>query len=289
MRIISATYGTDTVQKDVARDVRNLLGPARRAVFYVTNGPFGDPAPYCRKTLCLEYEHEGVNRRVTAAENTLLVAPESTNTSLGIWYTNNDVAPWVLHNSLNQLALSNTVDILTCPWFPIPNNPFPERLFPYRTGSHLSVCLQILALLSLGRAIKKYDRVFFLEHDVLYPENYFDMPELPDPVIVNDNYIGMNAGGYQTDKDDHEPLHQMVMAHDFAIEHFTTLLTGYLRGDGLNLEPDNRRVRRHTGTPAIHINHGKHLTSHFDTYRPASVQELPYWGHYTRWWRRMNA
>lgn len=287
MRIIRAVYGSKHGERDVTAEVRSLVGSSRTAVFYVSNGPFGDPSPYHEKELSFTYEHDGQEHTLTVPENQLLVAPASTNPSLGIWYTNNDVEPWVLHNSLQQLALAPGVDILTCPWHPIPGNPFPERLFQYRIGSHLSICLQILTLLSLGKAMKHYDRVFFLEHDVLYPENYFDMPEVPAPLMVNDQYIGMSAQGYQTDKDDHEPLHQMVMDHDFALAHFHELLNHYLRGDGMNLEPDVKRVRRHSKSPAIHVNHGRHLTSHCDTYRPALFTDLPYWGSYTRWWKHL--
>jgi hypothetical protein len=284
MRIIKAIYGSSKGQKDVTAEARGLVKDAERALFYVSNGPFGDPCPYDKKQLSFTYEHGGIEKHIIVDENKLLVAPESTNRSLGIWYTNNDVEPWVLRNSLHQLHKARGVDILTCPWHPIAGNPFPERLFPYRQGSHLSICLQILSMLSLARVVKVYDRVFFLEHDVLYPEDYFDMPEIPNPLMVNDRYIGMSMHGYQMDKDDHEPLHQMVMGHEFALRHFHTLLDSYLRGDGMNLEPEDKRVRRHTKTPAIHVNHGRHLTSHFATYRPATVVDAPYWGVYNQWW-----
>ncbi len=83
-----------------------------------------------------------------------------------------------------------------------------------------------------------------------------------------------------------EFLHQMVMDHDFALKHFHTALDGYLRGDGCNLEPDVKRVRRHTALPAIHVNHGRHLTSHFSIYSKQTVPEIPYWGPAARWWGR---
>jgi hypothetical protein len=286
MRVVKAVYGSSKGERDVTAEAARLVGSARTALFYVSNGPFGDPCPYAEKVLTFTYEHEGIEHTIVVPENTLLIAPPSTNASLGIWYSNNDVEPWVLGNSIGQLGLAQGVDILTCPWHPIVGNPFPERLFPYRIGSHLSICLQILTMLSLGRAIKRYDRVFFLEHDVLYPEDYFDMPEVPAPLMVNDQYIGMHALGFQTDKDDHEPLHQMVMDHDFALAHFHALLDQYLRGDGMNLEPNDKRVRRHSKTPAIHMNHGRHLTSHCDTYRPAIFTDVPYWGSYSLWWKR---
>jgi hypothetical protein len=288
MKIVSAIYGASRGQRDVTTEVRALVGASGRALFYVSNGLFGDPCPYQRKQLSLTYEHEGATQHLLVDENALLVAPPSHNTSLGIWYTNNGADDWVLRNSLGQLSKARGVDILTCVWSAIPGNPFSEKHFHYPgRGGHVSICLQILTLLSLARAVKRYDRVFFLEHDVLYPEDYFDMSDVPTPLAVNDRYIGLVAQGYQTEKDDHEPLHQMVMDHDFALKHFHTLLDSYLRGDGMNLEPEARqtpRVRRHTKTPAIHVNHGKHLTSHFATYRPASLQEIPYWGPHARWW-----
>lgn len=289
MEIKSAVYGCTGFWADVTERVRGLVAGKRHLSFYVSNGVLGDPAPYRKKQIRIKYMDGSIEREARVDENTLAFLPEPKHDNLGIYYTNNDLEPWVLDSTVQQLAKADNVDIFTCPWRPIPGNPFVERIFPYNQSQHLSICLQILTLLSLARAVKRYTRVFFLEHDVLYPADYFHMPEIPEPLMVNDQYIGMNASGYQLTKADHEPLHQMVMDHDFALTHFHTLLDRYLRGDGMNLEPEQKRVRRHTARPAIHINHGRHLTSHYDIYCKDTVPSIPYWGDHAQWWGKTTA
>ena len=95
---------------------------------------------------------------------------------LGLYYSNNNI-PKIIDYTLGNLRIcSDLVDIKTCVWQHIDNNPFPELLAMTKSRNHLNIIVQILQLLySVPKDQYKY--VLFLEHDVLYPKYYFEFPD----------------------------------------------------------------------------------------------------------------
>jgi hypothetical protein len=120
--------------------------------------------------------------------------------------------------------------------------------------------------------------VSFLEHDVLYPEGYFDYPDFETGVCTNMNYKGICADGWQNKTANHEPLHQMTMKFDEALVHFEALIKEAIAKGGVLLEPQSKRSKWKCVHPAVHMNHGKHFTSHFSIYSKETHQVDEYWG-----------
>lgn len=203
---------------------------------------------------------------------------------LGIFYSNNNKPETqaTIKRSLQtiKIAAKGKADVITCFWQPQEENPFPEHIAWTRTYSHLNQLLQIMQLLYIARNTKQYDSVSFLEHDVLYPEDYFDY-ELPKSkeMLCNMNYIGMNRNGFQKLNQKDRPFHQMTMRFNDAIEHCESILVNALITNSGNIEPQLETINRHTKNPSVHVNHGYHFTSHFSIYSKETVEEDNYWGH----------
>lgn len=205
------------------------------------------------------------------------------NSKLGIFYSNNDrpETKSAINSSLQsiKIAAKDEVDIITCMWYPQTGNPFTELLAWTRTQSHLNQVLQILQLLYFAKKHGNYKYVSFLEHDVLYPEHYFNYPEFSNgEAIVNVNYGGIGKYGFQ-EKIQHDlPLHQWHMTFIDAINHFESILpNAILTNDGV-VEPQNIKVIRwNSEHMPLHINHGHHFTSHFSTYSSSTYAYHPYW------------
>jgi hypothetical protein len=201
---------------------------------------------------------------------------------LGIFYTDNPF-PEIINLSLEKLSLSsNGVKIITCVNRHIDNNPFEEIVVNNPVRNHYNIIEKILAALSIG---SEYTNVSFLEHDVLYPEGYFNYPEFKD-VIINDNYIGMCKYGFQNKVPCQLPLHQMTMKMNFAINHFQNLLApSKIRG--VEVEPRIEKRYRSTN-PAVHINHGDNFTSHFNCYDKNFSNKNSYWGDHQTIWNKIK-
>jgi hypothetical protein len=75
------------------------------------------------------------------------------------------------------------------------------------------------------------------------------------------------------------------MRFDEAIKHCESILSNALiRNAGL-IEPQNNiRKQWNCINPAIHINHGKHFTSHFNVYTKDVYDVQEYWGHHSNIW-----
>jgi len=171
-------------------------------------------------------------------------------------------------------------------WQHEPQNPFPEFIAWTHTSSHLNQLLQVMQLLYQAKEIGKYEYVSFLEHDVLYPEGYFDFPDFEEGIVItNMNYMGINADGFQPLGQRDEPFHQMTMRFEEAIKHCESILANALiRNAGL-IEPQNIiRKQWECINPAIHVNHGKHFTSHFSIYRKDIFNTHEYWGEHKDVW-----
>jgi hypothetical protein len=269
LEITKATYGG----KDVLGVVKSKIKNDTLAL-HVGNNTFGDLAPGVFKQLVLEVN--GVVK--TYNENSYLFLPETTKKKLGIWYSNNNVDKTVAASVSNLERFKDVADILTCVWKPIPNNPFYQAIAMTQSSNHLNIIIQILQLLYTAKQLNNYEYVSFLEHDVLYPDGYFDFPDFDSGVMTNMNYIGLCTEGFQKRNADHEPLHQMTMRFDHAISHFENLMKEAIKLGGVLVEPNIARRQWNCKNPAIHINHGKHFTSHFSIYSKSSTTDNLYWG-----------
>ena len=281
MKIIKATYGG----KDVTNQV-NALTRNDRLDITASNSLFGDPAVGTVKHLVVDFEINGRQYTNSVKEGEQISIPESTYDRLGVFYTNNDKEETAdtIEFSLNRIkvASEDKADIITSVWHPIYSNPFPQYPSWMKVGGHLNQCLQILHLLYVAAKRKDYKYVSFLEHDVLYPEGYFDYPDFEEgKVLVNTNYLGLCKGGWQSKNPSEDPLFQMTMTMNNAIDHFHLVFQEALLTNSGNLDkpPLTREVWR-CDNPAVHVNHGFHFTSHYSTYSIKNFDEVnPYWGH----------
>lgn len=286
MRVIKATYGgvdcTPQVQKKL---VNNSI------ILRVDNNIIGDPAVGVKKTLEMDVEVNGEIKHFSVEENKFFsFSKDSFKKKLGVFYSNN------LDNSLTpsireslesiRVAAEGKADVLTCMWRHENKNPFPEYIAWTQTSSHLNQLLQIMQLLYIAKSINNYEYVSFLEHDVLYPEGYFDYPEFyPGEVMINMNYIGMNKKGFQKRNANHEPFHQMTMRFTDAIKHCESILENALVTNSGMIEPEKmNRIQWNCPSPAVHMNHGKHFTSHFSIYSTINEKNShPYWGNHDKY------
>lgn len=276
LKIISADYCGKDVTKIVQSQLINNI-----VTFKVSNGLFGDPKPNIVKYLTVKYEHDNSINETTVRENNILILPEQPkNEKLGIFYTNNHVPDQFLAESLfsiQKAAKKNNVTVLTSSWEKIKDNPFSNILSNYRISCTFNIAYQITSLLKMAKNIHDFKYVSFLEHDVLYPEDYFDYKPFDNNVICNVNYKGICKNGFQSSCESQQPLHQMTMNFEFALQHFKEIM--YLSiDDGICLEPDYGRDTWHSENPSLHINHGRNFTSHFATYKKDYHKSDKYWG-----------
>lgn len=282
MKIIKANYGevdcTEKIQSKVNGD---------KLIVRSNNDIIGDPLPGILKYLDLEIEYNNSIHNFKIKEHELFVFPKSQNKKLGIFYSNNNnpsIFP-AIQASLNSIkkASIDKADIITCMWQHDPKNPFPEFISWVKNAGHLNQLLQVMQLLYQAKEINSYEYVSFLEHDVLYPEGYFDFPDINEgEVMTNMNYMGLCKNGWQHLGQKDEPFHQMTMRFDEAIKHCENILANALiRNSGL-IEPQN--VQRKTWNcinPSVHINHGLHFTSHYNIYKKDDVYvDHQYWGNF---------
>lgn len=226
--------------------------------------------------------------------------PEERVLIVGAWYTNNAAPPLVLAKSLASIKTAlegsiHDVAVLTSCREPVPGNPFRD-LPPFdRLNSHLGIIMQIMRILHAadggrrGRAGAENDCVAFLEHDVLYPPDYFDaiaeaMKDRSMQLVLNENLIGLRPNGWVKSIPNREPpLHQMAMRIGAALRHFEARLSHYARVGIHSIEPYDLlggAKRISTSIPAVHINHGNHFTTHHQVYYEQEAFELShdYWG-----------
>jgi hypothetical protein len=254
------------------------------------NSIIGDTNVGQVKYLEIEGEWEGQPFKESVREGTLLSFPKSKVNRLGIFYSNNineKIYP-AISKSLDtiRIASEGKADIVTCMWRPMPGNPFPQMISWYQSQSHLNQLLQILQCLYSAKEMSDYEYVSFLEHDVLYPEGYFDFPHFErGKILTNMNYGGINREGWQLRGQDDEPFHQMTMRFDDAIQHCLEILPNALRTNSGNIESQTfERTQWRCEKEAIHINHGVHFTSHNSIYRKDNTYKThPYWGEHSHY------
>lgn len=282
MKIISATYGgqdcTSQIQSMVVGD---------RLIVKSCNNIIGDPSVNNIKHLVVEYEQDGKILKAQAVENTFLSLPKTNHKRLGIFYTNNNNAktsPTILKSlETIQIAAEGKADVITSVWSRIDGNPFQQFEAWTKTSSHLNQLLQIMQLLYVARSTGEYEYVSFLEHDVLYPEGYFDFPDFEEgKLLTNMNYGGLCVEGWQKRNQNDEPFHQMTMRFEDAIKHCESILPNAILNNAGLIEPQNMdRIQWNCTNEAIHVNHGMHFTSHYSIYSKTKVEKNHnYWGSY---------
>ncbi len=283
MKIIKATYGNVDCTKEIQSKIIN-----NKLVIRSNNSIIGDPMSGVVKFLVIEGEIDGESFVEKVQEGILITLPKSKKNRLGIFYSNNN-HPEIysaIDRSLEtiKIASENKADILTCVWHDIPNNPFHQIQSWYMSQSHLNQLLQIMQCLYAAQEMGEYEYVSFLEHDVIYPEGYFDYPEFEDnQVLTNMNYGGVNINGWQNRNQNDEPFHQMTMKFKDAIKHCEQILPNALRTNNGMIETQTmKRIQWNAVNQPIHINHGVHFTSHSNIYDKINVyQNHPYWGNHS--------
>ena len=279
MNITHATYGGVDCLEKIKSFVRG-----DRLILRASNDIIGDTNPGVIKFLKLEIN--GVSYEIK--EGDTFAYPKSTTDRLGIWYSNDQKNHPAVKKSLETLkiAAEGKADIVTCVWNRIEDNPFHEIVSWNRSSSHLNQLLQILQCIYTAKTMHEYRYVSFLEHDVMYPVGYFDYPEFDrGEVWTNVNFAGINREGWQHKGQNDEPMHQMTMRVEDALEHFHGILGNALvTNSGLIETQILNRKQWNAANPAIHINHGSHFTSHFNIYRKDNTYTShPYWGEHSEY------
>lgn len=281
MDIIRAVYGN----KDVTSTVKSLVSGGK-LYLRVSNLHFGDPQVGVIKTFSCQVKNDsGEVVDINALEGQIVAYPPTTLKKLGVWYSN--VPEGVEISTLASLksiekAAKNKADIIACVWKNIPANPFQEIIAWTKSYGHLNQILQILQCLYTAKTTAEYEYVSFLEHDVLYPEDYFNFPEIPaGHVMNNSNYIGAKPAGYQKRRQNDRPLSQMSLRFDDAVNHFEYILKNAILLNTGNLEPNPSKMLSlawATTQPAVHLNHMKHFTSHYTIFGDPEEKKHDYWG-----------
>lgn len=269
--VFKAVYKGVNNSIDVTPQVVSLLNTKKS--FRVENKYFGDVEAGVVKSLIINDLH-------VFKENEIVFMTKPKNV-LGIFYTNNNVSDKILEASIKSIerAANSRADIVTCSWEDIKDNPFIALRSKYKESSHLNIVLQVLQCLLYAKNINNYEYVSFLEHDVLYPEDYFIIPSSRPDVYCNMNYIGVNKNGYQSRMQNDEPLHQITMKFEIAIRHFIKLAKAYLIDAPAMLEPNGLGISHHyTIYPSVHVNHGHNFTSHYAIYNEGNGKTHEYWG-----------
>lgn len=286
MKIIQAQYGIPGKYIDVTEILRSRMHSNGLHVA-VNNSIAGDPALGSLKHLAIQIEVLGQSKHYTFNENTVCALPETSTDRLGIFYSNNHdsaIYPAITASLQSiQRAAQGKANIITCMWRAHPGNPFTELIAWTNSSSHLNQVLQILQCLYTAGEVQDYRYVSFLEHDVLYSEYYFDYPNFDSGILANMNYIGLNQHGWQARNQHDKPLSQLTMLYQDAVDHFSSLLKNALIYNKGVLEPPIPNTVWHCLAPSVHINHGKHFTSHYTIYSTSTTPHEPYWGDSTQY------
>ena len=282
MKIIKAAYGGSDCTEQVRMRVIN-----DKLLMRACNNIIGDPRPGIKKQLEIQYQMDNENRTVVYEEGNLVSLSSVKLNRLGIFYSNNnDKRLWpAIYKSLDtiQAASEGKADIITCVWEFMICNPFHQIISWYKVPSHLTQLLQIMQCLFLAKEMNSYEYVSFLEHDVMYPEGYFDYPDFNKGfVLTNMNYGGLCKDGWQVRKQNDVPFHQMTMHLDDAIQHCLFILPNALKTNSGLIEKQTDRITWECKNQAIHVNHGIHFTSHYSIYDKTNLTKIhPYWGDYS--------
>lgn len=258
----------------------------------VNNDVFGDTQENVYKFLDIDVILDGESKHYMIPEGEVLeLRSKDSVDRLGIFYTNNheNKVTSTIELSIQRLYQASLcqADIICSVWRPIKNNPFSEYLAWFNQSGHLNQLLQILQLLYIGKSRNCYKYVSFLEHDVLYPEGYFNYPDFDSGILLNTNYIGLHRSGFQVLKEGlleiwNRPLFQCTMLLSDAIKHFESLMPEAIMTNSGFVEPmymlDHQRIDWSSTNPSVHVNHGYHHTPHHTNYEFSNIHNHNYWG-----------
>jgi hypothetical protein len=228
---------------------------------------------------------------------------------LGVFCTTNQINPELLQTVIKriQIAAENAqecdVEIVTCPWLHIADNPFEETLSFSKAYGHLNYALQIKQVLSKHKS----DIVAVLEHDMLYPDNYFDnIVKNWDNTrygVWNLNYEGINDSGFLNVRQRDAPFSTLAAARFYFDAHMNKKLDEALSRFGTGnasifIEPElaDFKILPYTGEkPCLHVNMNQrggwgtgsvgknhHFTNHCEVcYEPDAQGKVIHkdWGH----------
>lgn len=217
---------------------------------------------------------------------------------LGVYYTHNRLNNKLFQTSLDSVKLAQSTynlktksfdcKLIVSSWSKLddsdnkPNVREYQYSF-YRTSNHLNIITQLLRAIYSS---PKSELIVFLEHDVIYPETYF--LDIEDTIkgsshqfngVSNLNYIGLNSTGYLKVIQQDQPLSQISLLRDIAIEVLEQKLRECIVIGQCTIEPDRGNLLRIQPNlkrkPCIHVNMNQtlqnhHLTNHYDCYEKVS-------------------
>jgi hypothetical protein len=234
---------------------------------------------------------------------------------LGIWYSD-CTAPTIKKSAQTvkaaaQQTRKHNTTLSAVTWQDFPDNPFDKQgewqeFEGAKVKSHATILKQIRQATDGvrqwdGDRWEYPDAVLFLEHDVLYPEDYFDrigdalLANPNAPVVSNLDYIGLCDTGWQRVRERHEPLHQLTVRWDHFQQNLKRAEADCDRQGWCLLEPEGDRsnwVRLAPvgSMPSVHINYpprkeGQRFTSHGDVcYEPVGYSQWQsHWGPAANW------
>jgi hypothetical protein len=221
---------------------------------------------------------------------------------LGIWYTDNTAPENLIRKSAESVAQarfqtrSHDVDAVAVSWEKVPQMALQGVLYGgEKVRSHETILKQIQYGYAHSTTFKDYDVICLMEHDVLYPPNYFDLignafsSNPSTKVVSHQNYIGLNSTGWQQVRERHEPLHQLAMTKNLFLTNLMRGLKECKTQGWAYLEPDHDQPRNdwfripasQSEMPSVHVNHtAGRFTSHGDVcYEPVGYATTHWhWG-----------
>ena len=187
---------------------------------------------------------------------------------VGIFYSHNKIDGRILDmviDYLNQIIEQKRILIVASSYLPLLNFKGINLISKIKTPGYLCIIIQILQCLIHAKKLNSNCKfVSLLEHDILYPIDYFDYDPFDENVVCNINYVQLSAAGFEKSKGG-KPLSQLVMKFDFAVDHFHKKIIKIIEGD-LKLEPRSEIYGIRESTPPLHFRHANYMTSHFNTF-----------------------
>lgn len=210
---------------------------------------------------------------------------------LGVYYTNSAVSKTIQEHGLYRIKLMTQktpgADYICSVWDETPLIPKDKQQKSFfRNNGHLNIALQIQRMLL---TTKGFNYVAFLEHDVLYHEDYLNAlarnyQDGYDGISYR-SYMGMNAKGYQKLVHKDEPMSMLSMTYDKAVALMREKIDYYIVNGSGCIEPDDKsKMLKVTGEDNVHVNMNEtarshHFTSHYNVYSKTHIYPVhSYWG-----------
>lgn len=237
-------------------------------------------ANHRQEALNLIAPNEQTIRRFLSGEP---VAAPSPGLFSAIYYTDNNAPEPLLRHCFDQLsAIKQGGELIVVAQQPAAIFEQADHLtiVGSQPRSHLSMYRQILGGLETAR----HDRVFLVEHDVLYPEGYFAYrPPHREAFWYNENAYRMNNEGFFKadylmtsnccgDRDD---LHRAIEQRIRAIEAGGRMTWAE---PGVGGHDSFTAYRWQNRYPTIDVRHGANFTG--DRAAPVYLGSIPYWGNH---------